>query len=271
MGKILNFKGFLNEGAFGSLSAFVFVPVDKNFKSVDTDIPNSKLLLPSQRSNAGVAGYLIVPATVETNELMKSPYMMGDRYGVSGRIGYTKSHTKDGIVIMNGGDEFTTGAATGVASVTAKVPGFGQNAGYYFKSGNALILEELMKKEGWEEENINDIRGRKIGNGFPSNKTLTYLAFSGIEEAAKIIKELFAASSEDLGLKIDDPEIAKNYDSTDLLLKIFIKDPSGFIELNFSEGTFEKISSLAKEASTEDVAKTIDNLSDLKSAGFFED
>ena len=38
----------------------------------------------------------------------------------------------------------TTGAATGVASITAKVSGFGQNAGYYFKSGNALILEELI-------------------------------------------------------------------------------------------------------------------------------
>jgi hypothetical protein len=271
MGKVLNFKGFLNEGAFGSLSAFVFVPVDKNFKSLDTDIPNSKLLLPSQRSNAGVAGYLIVPATVETNELMKSPYMMGPKYGVSGNMRYTKSPANDGIIIMNGGDEFTTGAATGVASITAKVPGFGQNAGYYFKSGNALILEELMKKEGWDEENIDDIKGRKIGNGFSPNKTLTYLAFGGIEEAAKLIKELFAASSEDIGLKFEDPEIAKNYDSTELLLKMFTKNPSGFVELNFSEGTFEKISSLAKETGTEEVAKTIDNLSDLKSAGFFED
>ena len=128
-----------------------------------------------------------------------------------------------------------------------------------------------MKKEGWEEENIDDIRGRKIGNGFPSNKTLTYLEFGGIEQAIKLIKELFAASSEDIGLKIDDPEVAKNYDTTDLLLKMFTKNPSEFVELNFSEGTFEKISSLAKEAGTEEVAKTIDNLSDLKSAGFFED
>lgn len=270
MGKVLNFKGFLNESAFGSLSVFVFVPVDKNFKSVDTDIPNSKLLLPSQRSNSGVAGYLVIPATVETNELMKSPYMMGPKYGVSGHMKYTKSPANDGIIIMNGGDEFTTGASTGIASITAKVPGFGQNAAYYFKSGNALILEELMKKEGWEEENISDIK-RKIGNGFPSNKALSYLAFGGIEEAAKLIKELFAASSEDIGLKFEDPEVAKNYDSTDFLLKMFSENPSGFIELNFSEGTFEKISSLAKETGTEEVSKTIDNLSDLKSAGFFED
>lgn len=271
MRKVLNFKGFLNEGAFGSLSAFVFVPVDKNFKSVDTDIPNSKLLLPSQRSNSGVAGYLVVPATVETNELMKSPYMMGSRYGIIGNMRYTKSAAHDGIIIMNGGDEFTTGSATGVASVTAKVPGFGQNAGYYFKSGNALILEELMKKEGWDEETVDDIKNRKIGNGFPSNKALTYLAFSGIEEAAQLIKELFAASSEDIGLKFEDPEVAKKYDSTDLLLKMFTENPSGFMELNFSEGTFERISSLAKETGTEEISKTIDNLSDLKSAGFFED
>lgn len=271
MGKVLNFKGFLNEGGFGSLSAFVFVPVDKNFKSVDTDIPNSKLLLPSQRSNSGVAGYLVVPATVETSELMKSPYMMGNKYGISGHIKYTKSPSKDGIIIMNGGDEFTTGSATGVASITAKVPGFGQNAAYYFKSGNALILEKLMKKEGWDEENVDDIKGRKIGNGFPPNKALSYLAFGGIEESAQFIKELFAASSEDLGLEFDDSEVAKKYDSTDLLLKMFTENPSGFVELNFSEGTFEKISSLAKETGTEEVSKTIDNLSDLKSAGFFED
>jgi hypothetical protein len=271
MKRILNFNGFLNENVFGSLSAFVFVAVDKNFKALDADIPNSKLPLPSQRSNAGVAGYLVVPATIETSELIKSPYFRSSKEGISGGIGYTKSPAKDGIIIMNGGDDFTTGSATGVASVTAKVPGFGQNSAFYFKSGNALILETLMKKEGWDEELISDVKGRKIGNGFPSNKTLTYLAFSGIEESAKLIKELFAASSSDIGLKIDDPEIEKNYDVTDFLLKMFTEKPGDFIELNFSEGTFERISALAKESGTEEVSNTIDNLSDLKSAGFFED
>jgi hypothetical protein len=271
MKRILDFNGFLNESTFGSLSAFVFVPVDKNFKSLDTDIPNSKLLLPSQRSNSGVAGYLVVPATVETSELVKSPYFRGSKEGISGGIGYTKSPAKDGIIVMNGGDEFSTGASTGVASITAKIPGFGQNSAFYFKSGNALILETLMKKEGWDEELISDIKGRKIGNGFPSNKTLTYLSFSGIEDSIKVIKELFAASSGDIGLKIEDSEIEKNYDVTDFLLKMFTETPGDFVELNFSEGTFEKISALAKESGTEEVAKTIDNLSDLKSAGFFED
>lgn len=271
MRKVLNFKGFLNESSFGSLSAFVFVPVDKNFKSLEKDVANSKLLLPSQRSNAGVAGYLVVPATVETSELMKSPYFMGSNYGISGRVGYTRTPSKDGVIIMNAGEEFKSGSATGVASITADVPGFGQNAAYYFKSGNALILETLMKKEYWDEETISDIKNRKIGNGFPSNTTLTYQAFGGIEEAAKLIKELFAASSEDIGLKFEDSEIEKKYDTTDFLLQIFTKNPSEFVELNFSEGTFEKISALAKESGTEEVSNTIDNLSDLKSAGFFED
>ena len=271
MRKVLNFKGFLNESAFGSLSAFVFVPVDKNFKSLDKSIANSDLSLPSQRSNAGVAGYLVVPATVETNELMQSPYFLGGNYGISGRIGYTKSTSKDGVIIMNAGDEFKSGSATGVASITADVPGFGQNSAYYFKSGNALILETLMKKEYWDEETIADIKSRKIGNGFPSNTVLTYQAYGGIEEAAKLIKELFAASSGDIGLKFEDPEVEKKYDTTDFLLQIFAKSPSEFVELNFSEGTFEKISALAKESGTEEVSKTIDNLSDLKSAGFFED
>jgi hypothetical protein len=272
MRKVLNFRGFLNESSFGSLSAFVFVAVDKNFKALDHDIPNSKLDLPSNRSNAGVAGYLLVPATVETNELMKSPYFMGGaKDTVSGRIKYTKSTLHDGLIVMNGGDDFSTGAATGVASITAKVPGFGQNTAYYFKSGNALILEMLMKKEGWDEETINDLKGRKIGNGFPTNNVLTYLAFGGIEEAAKLIKELFAASSGDIGLKFEDPKTESNYDSTDFLLKIFSQNPGEFVELNFSEGTFERISALAKESGPEEVSKTIDNLSDLKSAGFFED
>ena len=271
MRKVLNFKGFLNESSFGSLSVFVFVPVDKNFKSLDKDIANSKLSLPSQRSNAGVAGYLIIPATVETNELMKSPYFSGGKYGISGHVGYTKSTTKDGVIIMNAGEEFKSGSATGVSSITADVPGFGQNSAYYFKSGNALILETLMKKEGWDEETIGDIKGRKIGNGFSPNTVLSYQAFGGIDEAAKLIKELFTASSNDIGLKFDEPEVEKNYDTTDFLLRIFSKSPSEFIELNFSEGTFEKISALAKESGTEDVSNTIDNLSDLKSAGFFED
>lgn len=272
MRKVLNFKGFLNESSFGSFSAFVFVPVDKNFKSLDKDIANSKLSLPSQRSNAGVAGYLVVPATVETNELLKSPYFLGDNNsGVLGRIGYTKTTSRDGIIVMNAGEEFKSGSATGVASITAEVPGFGQNSAYYFKSGNALVLENLMRKEYWDEETIADIKGRKIGNGFPPNTALTYQAFGGIEEAAKLIKELFAASSGDIGLKFEDTEAEKKYDTTDFLLQIFSKNPSEFVELNFSEGTFEKISALAKESGTEEVSKTIDNLSDLKSAGFFED
>lgn len=270
MKKILTYRDFINESFLGAYGAFIFVPVDKNFKSLDRDIPNSKTPLPSELLGSGAFGYVIVPATVETSQFVNSPYFRKTYPSVSGSISYTKSTDKDGVVTMNGGDEFSTGAKTGVASVSAEIPGFGQNLAFYLKSGNALILEILMKKEGWEEIYIKDLK-RKIGNGFESNKAIGTTFWGGIEEEGQVLKELFAASSEDMGLEIKDDEIKQKLDVTSELLDLFNSKPGDFISLNFSKGTFERISELAKESGSEEVSKTIDNLGDLKSAGFFED
>ncbi len=270
MKRILDFNSFINESFLGAHAAFIFVPVDKNFKSLDRDLPNSKTLFPSELTGLGAAGYLLVPSTVETFQFINSPYFKKAYPTTSGGISYTKNPDKDGVIVMNGGDAYSTGKSTGVASVTADVPGFSQNAAFYFKSGNALILEILMKREGWEEIFIKDL-ARKIGNGFESNKAIQNTFWGGIEDEGQIMKELFAASSEDIGLEITDEEVKKRYDVTEELLDLFKNKPGDFVSLNFSKGTFERISELAKESGSEEISKTIDNLSDLKSAGFFED
>lgn len=270
MKKILDFKSFINESFLGVSASFIFVPVDKNFKSLDRDLPNSKTPLPSELLGSGCAGYLIVPATVETVHFLASPYFKKPYPGISGGISFTKNPDIDGIIAMNGGDDFSTGKSTGVASISADVPGFSQNYAIYLKSGNAFILEKIMKKEGWEEITVKDLYKKKA-NGFDSNKVMEFTFWGGVEEEGKVLKEILAASSEDMGLKIEDQSIKEKYNVTEDLLELFKQRPGDFISLNFSKGTFERISDLAKESGSEETSKTIDNLSDLKSAGFFED
>jgi hypothetical protein len=73
-------------------------------------------------------------------------------------------------------------------------------------------------------------------------------------------------------VKFEDKELANQYDVTEELLDLFIKAPGDFMTLNFSEETFNKISALAKEREPEqNLAQTIDNLSDFKAGGFFDD
>jgi hypothetical protein len=93
-----------------------------------------------------------------------------------------------------------------------------------------------------------------------------------MDDAISGFREILAASSDDLGVKFEDKELANQYDVTEELLDLFIKAPGDFMTLNFSEDTFNKISALAKEREPEqNLAQTIDNLSDFKSGGFFDD
>jgi hypothetical protein len=171
---------------------------------------------------------------------------------------------------MNSTD--SSGALTGVSSVFAEVPGFSQNAAFYFKSGNALILEMIMRKQGWEGIEVKSIK-KKIANGFELNKAISYTFYSGMDDEIESIKKLFSAASDDIGLEFSNPKEkeSEEYDSTKELLDLFNQRPGDFMSLNFSAGVFDRISSLAKETGTEEVSKTIDNLGDLKSAGLFDD
>lgn len=270
MKRILDFDGFLNEAFFGFYLPIIFIPVDKKFKCVDSNLTTSKTPFPSERSNAGVAGYLLVPAIVEAAQTIFGPYFKQPSKSTSVEVEYTKKTDNDGYIVMNGG--IGAGSKTGVASISAEVPGFGQQAAIYLKSGNAYVAEMLMKKSGWDPEEIGNIKGKKMSNGFPSNKCLGCEYFGGMDDAIIGFREILAASSKDLGIKFENPELAKQYDVTEELLDLFIKAPGDFMTLNFSDDVFNKISELAKEREPEqNVAQTIDNLSDLKSGGFFED
>lgn len=273
MRRILDFSGFLNEAFFGFYIPFIFVPVDSKFKSLDPNLSTSKTPLPSERDNSGTAGYLLVPATIDASQTIFGQYFRQktETTKVEG-LKYTKKTTDDGIIVMNGGDDYSTGKLTGVASITAEVPGFGQQPAIYLKTGNAYIAEILMKKSDWEVMEVGNIRGKKIGNGFPSNQCLGGEFFGGMDDAISGVREILAASSSDIGIQFEDPEYAKQYDVTEELLELFMSKPGDFMTLNFSEDTFNKISELAKEREPEQkISQTIDNLSDLKSGGFFDD
>lgn len=276
MKRILDFTDFINESFLGTHSAFIFVPVDKNFKSVDKNLTNSNTPFPSELlGSGGIAGYLLVPCTTESVQFITGPFFKRESEGVKGFIPYSKTPDQDGYTSMNSAaiaPDLVSGAKSGIASVFSEVPGFNQTAAFYFKSGNALILEILMKKQGWDTVEVKDIK-KKIGNGFESNKALQFSFYGGMDIQIDLIKKLFAASSDDIGLTIVDKNLKseEKYDATEELLDLFNQKPGDFITLNFSPGTFDRISNLAKERGTENVAQTIDNLGDLKSAGFFED
>ena len=273
---MLKFNDFVSESLLGLTSIFTFVPVDKNFKSLDSNLTKSKTPLPSEITIPGIKGFLLVPTTIETSKMILSPYFKAKSPTVDGTISYTRDSKKDGIIAMNGGDEFTTGSKTGVASISANVPGFGQQPALYFKSGSAFILEILMKKNDWEERTVGDIRGKRISNGFPDNKCVEVTCWETIEVAGSMLREIFAAASSDCGLiinweKIEDPE---KYDATEELIALFKTRPGDFMAMDFSQEIFDKISNIVKEEGgpeMEDLSKTIDNLSDLKASGLFDD
>jgi len=271
MKRILDFEGFLNESFFGFYMPFIFIPVDKKFKSLDPNLVSSSTPFPSERNNSGTAGYLLVPVTVEANQVVMGPLRQKNDT-TSGGIKYSKDTADDGIIVMNGGDEYSTGAKTGIASITAEVPGLGQQVGIYLKTGNAYIAEILMKKNYYEESIVGDIKGKKIGNGFKDNKVLGCEYFGGMDDAVAGFREILAASSTDIGIDFVGNTMPENYDATNELLDLFMTKPGDFMTLNFSQEVFDRISNLAKEKQPDqNISQTIDNLSDLKSGGLFDD
>lgn len=273
MKRILDFDSFINESFFGFYLPFLFIPVDKNFKCVYSDLQSSNTPLPSERSNAGTAGYLLIPVTVECAQVLSGPYFRQPDKRTKVAVGYSKDTSKDGFIVMNGGKvDVNAVGSTGFAPVTAEVPGFGQQAAIYLKSGNAYIAELVMKKMEWEKEEVGNLKGKKISNGFGPNNYLAGHYYGGMDDAIAGLREILAASSNDLGITFEDEKIAQEYDVTTELLDLFTKNPGEFMTLNFPQEIFDKVSQMAKEKEPEqNISQTIDNLSDLKSGGFFDD
>ena len=274
MSRILNFNGFLNEaGFFNNCLYFIFVPLDKKFKSIDKDLTLSKTLFPSERSNAGVAGYLLVPATAETSNFVRSQISQNIRT-VTGEINITKSPDDDGILTFNSDVQFNPAdyRSTGMKRVSAEIPGYLQQAGIYLKSGNALIFEMLVKKHAFYEEIFFEDIEERVASGFKGNKVLM-LNYADMQDCVSEVKELLSIASDDIGIKVTDRRTYLKYrDISSDLLDLFKNDLSKFMELNFPQKVVEEMTDFAKESDqSEELAQTIDNLTDLKDSGFFDD
>jgi hypothetical protein len=291
MRKILTFDGFLNESILGNSLAFIFVPVDGDLKSLIPNLSTSKTPFPSEGIPPGAKGYLIVPVTVETSMIMPSRYLAIDYPGIKGRINFTKGPSDDGMIGMNsadasdelakafggifGGSQPKPRRSTGIASISAEVPGFSANLAFYLSTGGAYVLEMLMKKNGWDKEKVSDLVGKKIANGFPDNQCMNNMFWS-LDDAMAGIKGMLAIASDSMGLEINYDEVddSLNCEYVTDLLDLFKKSPGQFMSMNFSKSLFDRISDMVKSAETENpeaLSKTIDNLSDLKSSGFFDD
>lgn len=279
MERLLGFNQFINEGMFGGTDLFyIFIPLDKNFKCQYSDITNSKTELPSQRDNTGTAGYLLVPSTIETLHfnVQELPKPYGD---VTGTIKHTRKSDDDGLLLMNAPSDFdpTKIGSTGVKTVYADVPGYLQNEGIYLKSGDALLLEFLLRRfDGFEEIPVSEIDER-VSNGFQSN-TAVKLSFEDLREAGTEMRSWLAAASDDsLGLEIAiNRRNRKKYDTSKELLELFKNEGAKFMSFNFSTEKIAEMIELAKESvqeeeGAEDIVQTLDNLSDLKASGFFDD
>lgn len=289
MRKILTFDGFLNESVLGNSLAFIFVPVNKDFKSLIPNLSTSETPLPSEGIPHGAKGYLIVPATVETSLIMPSRYLAMDYPGIKGRINFTKDSSDDGIIGMNstdaedelvkalgtfGGARSKPRRSTGISPASAEVPGFSANLAFYLNTGSAYVLEMLMQKNGWDREKVSDLVGKKIANGFPDNTCMNNMFWS-LDDAMAGIKVMLGIASSSMGIDIDYDEIddSINCEYVTDLLNFFKKNPGQFMSMNFPKSLFDRVSAMAKEEAEnpEALSQTIDNLSDLKSSGFFDD
>jgi len=291
MRKILTFDGFINESILGNSLAFMFIPVDSNLKSLIPNLSTSSTPLPSEGIPQNAKGYLIVPVTVETSMIMTSAYLWTDYPGIQGRMNFVKNASTDGVIGMNSTaaeDQLNNALlkygllpqaaparrSTGITQVSAEVPGFSSNLAFYLNTGSAYVLEGLMRKNGWDKEKVSDLIGKKIANGFPDNTCMNNMFWS-LDDAMVGIKALVGISSDAMGINIDyeklDDSIICEY-VTDLL-NLFKKSPGEFMAMNFPKSLFDRVSDMAKQEaeSPEALAKTIDNLSDLKSSGFFDD
>jgi hypothetical protein len=289
MRKILTFDNFINESILGNSLAFIFVPVDDDMVSLIPNLSKSSTPLPSSGIPQGTKGYLIVPVTVETSMIMPSRYLAIEYKGIKGAIKFSKNSSEDGMVGMNSTDPedqirkalgpaapyFTTAKrSTGITTKGATVPGFSSNLAFYLSAGNAYVLENLMRKNGWDEEKVSDLVGKKIANGFPDNTCMNKMFWS-LDDAMIELKAILGVSSNTIGLEVDFDEVDDSieFEYVQDLLKLFKKSPGQFMSMNFPQSLFDRVSDMAKSEteSPEALSKTIDNLSDLKSSGFFDD
>lgn len=225
---------------------FIFVPVDENFKSLIQDIENSETPFPSELELKGVAGFLMVPAFLDTKEILFSPWMSNKEFGsteIKGNFVFTARPENDGMIMMNWDPTKKSKNPLAVGSVefkkTAEVPGFQQNYAIYFKTGSAFILQKLMEEREWVPERVKDVDEdsiRKMGNCYPANKTISRKYWDGLDYTVQELKEMFAACSSTAGYETTGL-LKSNLEEEvyEIMLEEFKKDPEYFVQLKFDE------------------------------------
>jgi hypothetical protein len=231
---------------------FIFVPVDKDFKSLIQDIENSETPFPSELDLKNVEGFLLVPAFLDTKEILFSPWMSSKDFGgmgIRGNIVFTARPENDGMIMMNWDPSKKSQNPLAVGSVefkkTAEVPGFQQNYAIYLKTGSAFILQKLMEEREWVPERVKDISEdsiRKMGNSYPANKTISRKYWDGLDYVTQELKEMFVACSSSIGYESEG--LLKGnlgMEVYEIMLEEFKNDPDYFVQLKFDQPILEKM------------------------------
>jgi len=251
---------------------FIFVPVDKDFNSLVDNLETCSTSFPSEMDLKGVAGFLLVPAFVDTREILYSPWMKQHEVNyIKGYFLITASPEKDGIIMMNWDPSKKQEHPKGVNVVgtvqykkTATVPGFQQNYVVYLKTGTAFIFEKLLKSYDWEEEYVREVIAnsvRKLANAYPANKTLSYKSWDGLSAISQLLKETFAASSSTIGFEISgDAKMNLEQEVFDILSDTFYDEEEYFKSLTFDPGIISMAKEKAERADQKEFAEYLSKL-----------
>ena len=258
---------------------FIFVPVDENFKSLIDDLSTSKTIFPSELDIKGITGFLLIPAFLDTKEILFSPWMKHndeETPDVTGNLIITARPENDGMIMINHDPANKSNNPLAIGTVefkkTAVVPGIQQNYGIYLKTGSALILELLMKDDGWDSQTVEEaLEGsiRKIGNSFLPNKTIYKQYWDGLSYTIAKLKEFFGGCSSTIGYEIKGE--TKDYLENkvyNLLLQEFNKDPEYFsilkLDKNIVDYCIEKSIQNLEDSFTEALNKLSLNYQEIQ-------
>ena len=240
---------------------FIFIPVDKDFNSMINNLETSDTAFPSEMDLKGVAGFLLIPAFLDTKEILFSPWMKNHETSeIKGHMVITAKPENDGIIMMNWDpskkqEAPKTPGVTVVGSVqfkkTATVPGFQQNYVLYLKTGSAFIFEKLLTSNEWYSEYVSAAlidSVRKLGNAYPANKTLAYKSWDGLSGLVQFLKEAFSGCSSTIGYELSGTtKINIEHEVFELMSDSFYEDPTYFATLTFDTPIIESFKEKAQK------------------------
>lgn len=251
---------------------FLFVPVDKDFKSRIDDLSTSRTPFPSETDLNGVTGFLLIPAFVDTKEILFSPWMKNhESPNIKGYYLITADPYKDGLIMMNWDPSKKQVHPPGVNVVgtvqykaTATVPGFQQNYAVYLLTGTAFIIEKYLKAMDWEEvyvKDTDDLIERKLSNAFPENKTIAHKSWDGLSAISEVLKKIFGVAGPKMGFKIsgESKEVTES-NIFELMSEEFYANQNLFKSLTFDNEVIEFLKVRAEKAGQEEFFSYLSSL-----------